>query len=217
MFGRKKRSLSDGAGELRAQVSRTQVTTATLDTSPAPPVSEEAELTALAPSARDLQSTLDASEAELAAVLADLGTSASERIGHPVEILPFLMLPAECWDSDHQRVLIETLELTPTQTWNVLPLGATPADAAAIGVAQHPLVVNAALIEQCQGFVDDIVTTMLTSFERATFGGDTVDTDALAVARHQARADIMGLARTAAAMELGDETVAKAREVFFQD
>ena len=180
MFGRKKKSISDGTGELRAQVSPTQTLTGSLDASPTLPPTEQAELTALAPSARDLQQALDTSEAELGELMERLTAEAVERAGKPVGLRPYLMLPAECWDSPHQRVLIETLDLTATQPWNVLPLGANSTDAETLGLTQHPLVVSPAIIEQSRGFVDNIVESMLVEFERATFSGETIDADALA-------------------------------------
>ena len=217
MFGKKKRKISDGAGELRALVSPTQTRTGSLDLGPPVPAPEQTELTALAPSARDLQDALDTSEAELADLMERLTAMAGERVGTPVALLPYLMLPAECWDSPHQRVLIETLDLTPTQPWNVVPLGATGADAVALDLAQHPLVVSPAVIAQSRGLVDDIIEVMLSSFERATFGGDTVDADALASARDTARSEIVALARRVAAAEIGSDGVAAARSYFFAD
>ena len=215
MFGRKKKRFSDGSGELRAHISPTQILTGDLDNGPPPP--DQAELTALAPSARDLQRVLDAGESELVDLMRQFTATATERAGTPITLLPYLMLPAECWNSPHQRVLIETLDLTPTQPWNVLPLAATAADALAFDLAQHPLTVSPAIIEQSRGLVDDIVETMVADVERATFGGSTIDTDAMAIARTTARADIMALARNVAASELGVDEVADARRLFFDD
>jgi len=181
------------------------------------PAPDDTELTALAPSARDLQATLDTSESELSGLMASLTEAAIARHGSNVTLRPFLMLPAECWDTEHQRMLIETLELTPTQQWNVLPLAATPDDATTMGIIQHPLVVSPASIEQARGFVDEIIATMLASFERATFGGDTVDTEALQTARTVAHDEIVKLARTIASVELGADSVAHARKTFFSD
>ena len=209
--------MSNGSGELRAQISRTQVSAGSLDLSPTMPSTDDAELSALAPSARDLQATLDASEAELTELMTELSEAASARHDAEVALRPFLMLPAECWDSEHQRMLVETLDLTPTQSWNVLPLAATADDAEALGIRQHPLLVTPASIEQARGFVDDIIAMMLTSFERAAFGGDTVDAGALQTARTTAHDEIVALGRTIASVELGAATVDDARRTFFND
>jgi hypothetical protein len=171
----------------------------------------------MAPSARDLQDKIDETEHELSTFMGDLNTKWADRLGPTTQLRPFFMLPTRCWDTEHQRVLIETLGLTPAQQWNVLPLASDGEGPAELDLARHPGGVTTDVIEIASGFIAETVTEMQAAFERATFSGDTVDSEALGTARELARAEIIALARRVAASVLGAEAVDHSRALFFDD
>jgi len=171
----------------------------------------------MAPSARDLQDKIDETEHELSTFMGDLNTKWADRLGPTTQLRPFFMLPTRCWDTEHQRVLIETLGLTPAQQWNVLPLASDGEGPAELDLARHPGGVTTDVIEIASGFIAETVTEMQAAFERATFSGDTIDSEALGTARELARAEIIALARRVAASVLGAEAVDHSRALFFDD
>lgn len=171
----------------------------------------------MAPSARDLQLRIDESERELTAFMDQLNAIWADRLGSTTQLRPFLMLPTRCWDTEHQRVLIETLGLTPAQQWNVLPLASDGDEEGALGLGRHPGGVTTGVVEIASGFVDETIAEMHVEFERATFSGDAVDSEALDAARNNARAEIIALARRIATSAVGDEVVDRSRTLFFDD
>jgi hypothetical protein len=216
MFGRKRARLAaadPGTLDLRAQVSDSF---SGLGELPEQPGADNGERREMAPSARDLQAEIDESERELVTFMDELNSSWTGGPGSETELRPFFMLPARCWDTEHQRVLIETLGLTPAQQWNVLPL-ASGSNLEGLDLAHHPGGVTTDVIEMASGFVDDTIVEMHAAFERATFTGDTVDTEALGAAREKARTEVMALARRIGASVIGDDAVIYSRDRFFND
>ena len=55
---------------------------------------------------------------------------------HPV--LPWRMLPVECWKGDHSDFLFQTLELLPIELWNTMLLPKDEAGALAYGLPAYP-------------------------------------------------------------------------------
>ncbi len=216
MFGRKRARLvaaDPGTLDLRAQVSDSF---SGLGGLPEHPGEDDGERREMAPSARDLQSKIDDSERELVAFMDELNSTFASGLGSQAELRPFFMLPTRCWDTEHQRVLIEILGITPAQQWNVLPL-ASGSDPENLELARHPGGVTTDVIEIASGFVEEAIAEMQAAFERATFTGDTVDTEALRAAREHARTDIMALARKIGATVVGDDAVNYSRDLFFND
>jgi len=218
MFGRRatRRSAGDaGELDLRAHVSDSFSGLGHLAEEDADSALDEHR--SMAPSARDLQVRIDENERELTAFMAELNATWADRLGSTTQLRPFFMLPTRCWDTEHQRVLIETLGLTPAQQWNVLPLASDAEEEGSLGLARHPGGVTTDVIEIASGFVDETIAEMHVAFERATFSGDTVDSEALDAARENARTEIIALARRIAASVVGGEAVDRSRALFFDD
>jgi len=171
----------------------------------------------MAPSARDLQDKIDESEHDLTSFMDELNATWVDRLGPATQLRPFFMLPTRCWDTEHQRVLIEILGLTPAQHWNVLPLASDGGGTGGLDLAPHPGGVTTDVIEIASGLIDETITDMEVAFERAAFSGDTVDSEALGTARELARAEIVALARRIASSVVGDEAVDHSRALFFDD
>lgn len=176
---------------------------ATLDQLPAPLMGTEA--------------TLAEHRAVLENFMSRLTAAWEERSGGPVDLQPHFMIPERCWEGEHREVLIEILGLAPAQPWNVLPLACDANTAAQTGAAAHPGPESLESARVATNFIDEAVAKMQMSFERATFGGDTVDAEALANARTIATDEIVALARHMAGAVLGKEAVAQSRAAFFGD
>jgi len=156
-------------------------------------------------------------QAELVGFITQLNATWTDRTGTPVDLQPYYMIPERCWEGEHQQVLIEVLGLAPAQAWNTLPLAADAATATAVGVVDHP---GARALDNrniATTLITDAVEKMHKTFERATFGTDTVDTAALDAARAQAASEIMAIARRMAGTIIGPDAVDHARATFFGD
>lgn len=164
---------------------------------------------------------IEATLAEHRAVLDDfmgrLTTAWEKRIGGSVELQPHFMIPERCWEGEHREVLVEILGLAPAQPWNVLPLACDASTATRTGAATHPGPESHESTRVASNFIGEAIGKMQSSFEAATFGGDTVDAEALAHARAAATQEIVSLARHMAGAVLSKEAVAHSRATFFGD
>jgi len=165
----------------------------------------------------EVEATMARHRAELHDFMNGLNDSWSKQTDTPIDLQPFYMIPERCWEGEHQQVLVEVLGLAPAQPWNVLPLAADAATAAATGVAMHPGTRAVDHRAVATTLIAEAVETMQKSFERATFAADTVDTAALDSARAQAAADITAIAGRMAGPIIGTAAVDTARSTFFND
>lgn len=170
-----------------------------------------------APPLSPLDTKLAEGRDELATTMDQLREQLSARLATPVDLEPYLMLPERCWEGQHREALIELLGLTPTQTWNLLPLAGNPQTAQALGIIEHPRGAPLHAIDAALSFLDDIITKMQSRCEAATFSHDGIDGEALEAAREQARSQVRGLARHIAGASIGTEVVSHTRATFFGD
>lgn len=171
----------------------------------------------LTPHVSGLDATMFEDHEKLLDFMQRLNQAWAERSATPTSFEAFFMIPSRCWDSPYRTDLVEVLGLTPAQPWNVLPLAVDDAVAQRTGIAVHPGVESHEGSSIAATVITDAIEGMHASFERATFGSDDVDADALTAARAQAKADIMALARRTAQGVLGADVVDHARATFFRD
>ena len=88
--------------------------------------------------ARLLAARLDASRAALDHRLARLTREATEKTGRRISLKPLMLIPEPCWRGRYGKFLLQALELSPYDPWNVAALPALPADAVAIEAPPHP-------------------------------------------------------------------------------
>ena len=171
-----------------------------------------------------LTSPLSATEQKMAddkagldAYISHLNESCAARAEQPVDLQPYLMIPERCWDGEHHQVLVDVLGLTPSQSWNVLPLAGDAPTAMALGITPHPGPRGLDTRQIASELIGDAVDKMRAALEQATFGSDTVNTAAFDEAQAEATRDIKSIARRMAGPIVGAQAVDHARATFFSD
>lgn len=91
-----------------------------------------------ADAARLLAARLDASRAALDRRLERLTREAREKTGRRISLTPLMLIPEPCWRGRYGKFLLQALELSPYDPWNVAALPTLPADAVAIEAPPHP-------------------------------------------------------------------------------
>ncbi|MBL8588029.1 MAG: hypothetical protein JNK46_05820 [Methylobacteriaceae bacterium] len=93
----------------------------------------------IAPDAAHLLAVrLEASRAALERRLERLTRQASDKAGRPIRLAPAMLIPEPCWRGRYGKFLLQALELSPYDPWNVATLPTHPADASLIEAPLHP-------------------------------------------------------------------------------
>lgn len=217
MFGKKKRSLllADTSDQPRMSDNVTQFMERL-------GLSDD-EIAEMASPVSDLQRTIAESDAALAAFVMETNAAWSKQLGTLVDLQPYAMLPASCWDAldtAHQTLLMDVVGLIPTQPWNNILLAMNDETATLVGVGRYPTglsdeattaagIANLSITEELE-----LVKTQQSALVDTSGQVETAD---VAQACGAASARIIALARPVASASLGQDLVDHSRATFFGD
>lgn len=170
----------------------------------------------------DLQRTIAASNAALATFVMETNASWSKQLGAVIELQPYAMLPATCWDAldtPHQTLLMDVVGLIPTQPWNNILLAMNDETANLVGVGRYPTGLSEEATTAA-GIANLSITEELELVKKQQ--GAIIDTPGHETAevkqvRRGAAARIIALARPVASASLGQDAVDHSRATFFGD
>lgn len=141
--------------------------------------------------ARLLAARLDASRAALDRRLERLTREARETTGRRISLTPLMLIPEPCWRGRYGKFLLQALELSPYDPWNVAALPALPADAVAIEAPPHPGAPTPQDVHAVNDAIADIKRGYHEGREQMEWTNDPADV----VAAHQRAVDqVKGLA-----------------------
>jgi len=161
----------------------------------------------------EVQVKADESEAALGAFVTETNAAWSKQTGALVDLQPYLMLPAVCWelpDKQDHALLVEVMGLLPASPWNVVLLAADNETAAITGAARMPTDVSDEAVAATS-------LAKITIAEELEMLKNQSQDAAFAANRDGAAARIVALARPVGAAMLGQEVVDHSRTTFFGD
>ena len=173
---------------------------------------EIADMANTATSVDEVQSKVDEGEAALSQFVTTTNGAWSQQAGTIVDLQPYSMLPAVCWDlpdkHDH-AVLVEAMGLLPTNPWNIVLLAMNDETAAITGAGRFPLTVrDEAVTVTSLAKISIAEEVELVKRQHGTDNGQ---------ARDAAVARIIAMARPVGAAMLGQDVVDHSRRTFFGD
>jgi len=173
---------------------------------------EIADMASSAAAVDEVQVKLDESEATLGAFVTATNAAWSQQTGTDVELQPYHMLPAVCWelpDKQDRAVLIEVMGLLPASPWNIVLLAMNDETVAITGAGRFPMAVSEEAVTATS--LAKITIAEELDLIKGYQGADNAEIRDAAVAR------IIALARPVGAAMLGQDVVDHSRRTFFSD
>lgn len=173
---------------------------------------EIADMAKTAGAVDEVQVKLDESEVALGAFVTSTNAAWSQSTGTVVELQPYYMLPAVCWElpNKHDHALIvEVMGLLPASPWNIVLLAMDDETAAVTGAGRFPMAVSEEAVT-ATSLAKVSIAEELELVKRQQGINDGQVRDA-AVAR------IIAMARPVGAAMLGQDVVDHSRRTFFGD
>ena len=118
---------------------------------------------------------------------------------HPV--LPWRMLPVDCWKGEHAEFLLQTLEMLPIELWNTMLLPKDQSGAMAYGLPVYPDAVDPSFVENGTRLIGEVRQR----FEAAPASPETL---------MEAKSNIAGLAAVFGSHTIGEEAWKRHGEIF---
>lgn len=175
--------------------------------------------------AGDLSHKVGQADAALEAFVVGKNEQWSERVGAAVELRPYSMIAASCWEAQqlgeiYRTSLIGFLGLIPTQPWNVILLAADEQTSSVLQIARYPLVSSEAEMEASAAARRMMIDSLDRLKAAAVASPAHASPEAVrhfTVIRDQVSERIVLSARSFASASLGAPVVDRSRAMFFGD
>ncbi len=163
--------------------------------------------------AADYQRIFDAKHEEQKAFVAKYNSNARENAA----VVPFSMMPWTMWQTPYAEFLMSTLELYPTEPWNMLLLPEDDQGGLALGLPKHPKCYVDGYEAGALDCVENIHQELMNERQRlepAIMAHETGALGEFSDAVGRARTKIISSAHTLASIMLGNETYDRHQELF---
>lgn len=160
-----------------------------------------------------VQATLDQGGAALNTFVNSTNTTWSQSMGARIDLQPYQMLPAVCWEFDDKHdhtLLVDVMGLLPTNPWNIVLLAMNDDTATLTGAGRFPMTITEEAVTATSLAKISIVEELETVKKHAQAP------DFVAV-RDGAIARIIAMARPVGSALLGQHVVDHSRRTFFGD
>lgn len=158
-----------------------------------------------------VQIKADEADAALGAFVNQTNAAWAQQTGTAVELQPYHLLPAVCWDFDDKQdhdLLVEVMGLLPSNPWNIVLLAMNDETATLTGAGRFPSIVREEAVTATSLAKISIAEELqqLKRFEQPN-----------TEARDAAVARIIAMARPVGSAMLGEDVVDHSRRTFFGD